>query len=165
MKHDATKLEHLRRLHKVLVYIEQNLDDELSLEKLAKVGSFSMYHFHRIFRAAIGESPGVYIRRLRLERAAGQLLFSDKQVTDIALDTQYDTPSAFTKAFKRVMGYSPSQYREMLVLNYPKQGDFYMQPTIQNLEDLSVLSIRKTGEYSKSAPAAWEALKNFHRQA
>ncbi len=161
MEHDATKLEHLRRLQKVLLFIEKNLDEELSLEQLAKVGCFSMYHFHRIFHGAIGETPGAYVRRLRLERAAGQLVFTEQRITDVALDATYDTPSAFTKAFKRVMGCSPAQYRQMAPVNHQIQEDFNMKPTIQKLEDLSVLSVRKTGKYEESAPAAWKALKQF----
>lgn len=161
MESDATKLEHLRRIRKVLFFIENNLSEELSLEQLAKVGSFSMYHFHRIFHGAIGEAPGAYVRRLRLEKAAGQLAYSDSRITDVALDASYDTPSAFTKAFKRVMGCSPAQYRETTPITHQKQENFEMKATIHILEDQSVLSVRRTGSYPKSAPAAWEALKEF----
>lgn len=161
MERDATKLDYLRRIQKVLIFIEQNLDDELSLEQLAKVGCFSMYHFHRIFHGAVGEAPGAYVRRLRLERAAGQLLYSDGRITDVALDANYDTPSAFTKAFKKIMGCSPAHYRVTASLTYTKQKDFEMNPTIHIIEDQSVLSVRKTGSYPTSAPAAWKALKTF----
>lgn len=161
MESDITKLEHLRRLRKVLIYIERHLDEELSLEKLAKVGSFSVYHFHRIFRGIVGETPGTYVRRLRLERAAGHLVYSDERITDVALDASYDTPSAFTKAFKRIMGCSPAHYRETMPLTHQKQEDFEMNPSIRTFEDLSVLSVRRTGSYPTSAPAAWKALKDF----
>lgn len=161
MERDASKLEHLRRLRKVLIFIEQNLDEELSLEQLAKVGSYSAYHFHRIFHGVVGETPGAYVRRLRLERAAGQLVYSDERITDVALDACYDTPSAFTKAFRRVMGCSPVQYRQSTSLNYQKQENFEMNPTIQTFNDVPVFSVLRTGSYPKSAPAAWKALQGF----
>lgn len=161
MERDATKLEHLKRLRKVLIFIEKNLDEELSLEDIAKIGCFSMYHFHRIFHGAIGETPAAYIRRLRLERAAGHLVYTEMRITDVALDAHYETPSAFTKAFRRVMGCSPAQYRATPPVNYPRQEPYQMNPIIQTFENLSVLSVRRTGPYPTSAPAAWKALSEF----
>lgn len=160
VERDSTKLEHLRRIRKVLFYIEQHLLEELSLEQLAKVGCFSLYHFHRIFHSAVGEAPGAYIRRLRMERAANHLAFSDDRITDLALDASYDTPSAFSKAFKNVMGCSPTQYRERTP-GISKQENFAMKPTIQYFDELPVLAARKTGCYSTAVPAAWDAVKSF----
>ena len=65
------------RILKVLVHIQNHLDDELSLEELASVAYFSPFHFHRIFTALTGESIKSYVRRLRLERATRDLAFSE----------------------------------------------------------------------------------------
>ena len=51
-----TSQEHLARIRKVLDYIDQHLDDELPLEKLAEMGNYSAFHFHRIFRAVTSET-------------------------------------------------------------------------------------------------------------
>ncbi|MBP1081926.1 MULTISPECIES: AraC family transcriptional regulator [Bacillus] len=60
-----------QRIHigKVMKYIEQNLDQKLSLEQLAKVSSYSQFHFHRIFTGLIGETPSDYVKRIRMEKA------------------------------------------------------------------------------------------------
>jgi len=70
MKH-AT---HPERIQRVVGYLADHLDEELDLEAVARVAHFSPYHFHRIFRAAIGETVNDTVRRLRLRRAALDLL-------------------------------------------------------------------------------------------
>ena len=70
----ASTLElYKERMLRVLVHIQQHLDEPLGLEELARIACFSQYHFHRIFRGMLGESVGEHIRRLRLERAASRL--------------------------------------------------------------------------------------------
>ena len=91
--------------------IQQNLDRELPLEELARESYFSEYHFHRIFRAVVGEPLMEYIRRLRLERAASHLKHTRNSITHIAFDAGYQTHEAFTRAFKAAFGCSPSSFR------------------------------------------------------
>ena len=107
--------DYVKRVLKVLIYIEDHIEEELSMDKLAKVACYSSFHFHRIFQAIVGETVHNYVRRLRLERAAGRLLHTERPVTDIALDAAYETPSAFTRAFKQCMGKSPRNYRALYV--------------------------------------------------
>jgi len=103
--------DYKRRTLKVLVHIQQHLDEPLPLEKLAGMACFSPYHFHRIFTGMVGESVKEYVRRLRLERAAGQLRLSSASVIDIALGAGYDSHEAFTRSFKAAFGRAPSQFR------------------------------------------------------
>lgn len=107
----TTELEYRERINRVIRYMHEHLDDPMNLNVLASVAGFSPYHFHRIFAAFVGEPVGEYIRRMRLERAAHQLRDSDLAVTQIALDAGYETPSAFTKAFKVHFGISPTEFR------------------------------------------------------
>ena len=58
------------RILKVQRFIQEHLDEELPLDRLARVAHFSPYHFHRIFRGLVGEAVNEYVRRLRLESAA-----------------------------------------------------------------------------------------------
>ncbi len=67
--------------------------------------------FFRLFQALIEESPGAMRRRLLLERAAWQLASTRRSVTDVALDANYGSLEAFTRAFRRGFGISPSLYR------------------------------------------------------
>jgi AraC family transcriptional regulator len=99
------------RILKVQLFIQQHLDEELSLDRLARVAHFSPYHFHRIFRGLVGEGVNEYVRRLRLESAAILLKTTRRGITRIALDAGYGTHEAFTRAFRQMFGVSPSQFR------------------------------------------------------
>jgi AraC family transcriptional regulator len=87
------------------------LDDALDLELLARAAALSPFHFHRVFRGMVGETPLELHRRLRLERAAWCLLSATAPVTSIAFDAGYDTHEAFTRAFRDRYGCSPSEFR------------------------------------------------------
>ncbi|HEX4589292.1 MAG TPA: AraC family transcriptional regulator, partial [Gemmataceae bacterium] len=76
-----TERTYKQRILRVLVHIQQHLDEVLELEDLAGVAHFSPYHFHRVFRGMVGESVMEHVRRLRLERAAHRLKFTDEPVT------------------------------------------------------------------------------------
>ena len=107
----VTLQDYKRRMLRVLVHIQQHLDDSLALDDLASVACFSPYHFHRIFKGMVGETVQEHIRRLRLERAAGQLKLSGRPVTHIALDAGYESHEAFTRSFHALFGRSPSAFR------------------------------------------------------
>jgi AraC family transcriptional regulator len=107
----VTLQDYKRRMLRVLVHIQGHLDEPLRLEDLAGLACFSPYHFHRIFKGMVGESVKEHIRRLRLERAAGQLKIGAAPVTHIALDAGYESHEAFTRSFRAAFGVSPSQFR------------------------------------------------------
>lgn len=107
-----TARDYAERVLRVLVHIQVHLDDELSLDDLAAIARFSPFHFHRIFRGMVGESVKEHVRRLRLERAAHRLKFSDEQVIRLALDAGYEAHESFTRAFSAMFGISPSEFRK-----------------------------------------------------
>ena len=94
-------------------YIREHINEPLDRETLASVAGFSVPHFHRIFRAHVGESAISYVRRLRLERAARKLRMGAVDITEVALAAGYDTHAAFSKAFKQQFGLSPSEFRQL----------------------------------------------------
>ncbi|MFH1214229.1 MAG: GyrI-like domain-containing protein [Candidatus Neomarinimicrobiota bacterium] len=105
--------EYIARINRVLDYIEIHLTESLTLEELASVSCFSPFHFHRIFRAFVGETVGQYISRIRLEKAATLLLSNpDKSITAIALDCGFSGSTTFARAFKESFGISASAWRE-----------------------------------------------------
>ncbi len=106
VKKDTT-IDHKERLNRVLIYIQENINSPMSLETLSGVAFFSPFHFHRIFKAFVGETVNDYIRRIRLEHAALKLSYSYETITSIALASGYETPSAFTKAFRQHFGKIP----------------------------------------------------------
>jgi len=107
----STLQTYRERILRVLVYIQEHLDDELALERLAVLAHFSPYHFHRIFTGLVGEALKDHIRRLRMERAAFRLIHTADRVTDIALGAGYDSLEAFSRRFRTVFGASPTAFR------------------------------------------------------
>jgi len=104
--------EYISRINRVLDYIELHLAESLTLEELAAVSCFSPFHFHRIFRAFVGETVGQHISRLRLEKAATLLYSSpDKSITIIALECGFSSPTTFARAFKEYFSISASAWR------------------------------------------------------
>src|SRR5689334_20842577 len=108
-----TRQTYQQRILDVLVHVQRHLDQELSLDELARVAHFSPYHFHRIFRAMVGESVKEHVRRLRLERAASRLKRTDQPIVRIALDAGYEAHESFTRAFGEMFGVPPARYREL----------------------------------------------------
>ncbi len=100
------------RIQRVLRHIEAHQDEALPLEDLARVASFSPFHFHRIFSGMVGETVKDYLRRLRLERAANRLAVTRQPVLRIALDAGFETHESFTRAFQVMFRVSPSEYRK-----------------------------------------------------
>src|SRR5215813_14148344 len=78
--------KYTQRIDRVIDHLRANLDRQLKLEELARVACFSEFHFHRIFGAVAGETLNNFTNRLRLEKAARLLRYSDQSLTDIALD-------------------------------------------------------------------------------
>ena len=79
--------EYISRINRVIDYIEENLDDDLSLVRLADVAHFSRFYFHRIFKAIVGETLNSFIQRIRVEKAAILLDANPaRSITEIAFD-------------------------------------------------------------------------------
>ena len=108
-----TSEEHIKRIRKVLNFIEENLDNELSLENLAEIGNYSPFHFHRIFRGIIGETLQEYINRNRMEKSAMLLSHhKNKSLEEVFSEVGFKSNSTFSKTFKKYFGVSPSVFRK-----------------------------------------------------
>lgn len=105
-------METLRLLCKAIDYIEERLLTEIRIEDVAKTALSSKYHFQRMFHALTGFTVTEYIRNRRLTLAAEELAGTECKVIDIALTYGYDSPEAFTKAFVRLHGVTPSMARQ-----------------------------------------------------
>ncbi len=153
----TTKDDYIQNVYKVIFYIEQNYNKDLTLEELSKVASFSKYHFHRIFKSIVGENVGDYIRRVRLSSTTLKFKTNQK-ITEIALDSGYETNSSFSKAFKKHFGITPKEFSKNAK---KKKGNTMLMPEILEIEDIEVLYARATGAYSESVPQAWSQLTEF----
>ncbi len=100
-------------MHAVVEYIDRHLDSKLDLAALADIASFSPFHFHRLFRALMGEALGDYVRRRRLEIAGVRLLSQHGvSVLNIALGVGFGSAEAFTRAFRARFDCSPTEWRK-----------------------------------------------------
>jgi AraC family transcriptional regulator len=103
-------VDEAQRLYGVVL---ESLDREQDAKGLARHACRSRTQFYRVFRAMIEETPVAMRRRLLLERAAWQLSRTQLSVTDISLNANYRSLEAFTRAFRKAFGVSPSLYRRM----------------------------------------------------
>ena len=103
---------HAEKVVRVLDLIHEELDAPLELADLARHVHTTPFHFHRMFRQIVGETVQAYIRRRRLYRAANQLMETSWSILDIAIGAGYQSNEAFTRAFKRRFGLSPSCFRK-----------------------------------------------------
>ncbi len=177
MKPD-TRADYNQRMLRVLVHIQQHLDDTLGLDELAGVANFSPHHFHRVFRGMTGESFQKHVRRLRLERAAHRLKQTDQSVTTTAFEAGYESHEAFTRAFGAMFDVSPSGFREKARhavfdrsdprVHYEPDGvlDAFepathkepaMDVSLQTIDPMRVIFMRHVGPYDRVGDT-WTAL-------
>jgi AraC family transcriptional regulator len=105
--------EYKHRICRAIDFVEKNLSRSFSIQEVAKASGFSSFHFQRLFRAAMGESIGQYVRRIRLESAARQLITNPRNdITSIAISRSFSSSQNFAKAFKAHFGCSPSEFRK-----------------------------------------------------
>lgn len=106
------RAEYVARLNRVLDYVDENIDGDLSLQRLAGVACCSPFHFHRMFRALMGETVNQFIRRLRAEKAAVRLTRNPgESITEIALDCGFSSSETFARTFRDVFRMSASEWR------------------------------------------------------
>ncbi|HLO60136.1 MAG TPA: GyrI-like domain-containing protein [Bacteroidales bacterium] len=110
---NAYQKEYIHRINKVIDYIEEHIDEELSLEILSSVASFSPFHFHRIFAAFVGETLYDFIKRLRIEKAASLLINDpDIPVSEVAVICGFNSTSVFCRNFKDRFRISAGEFRK-----------------------------------------------------
>ena len=172
---ELKRQEYVGRVNRVIDYIRENLTGDLSLEKLAHVASFSPYHFHRVFKSVAGETLNDFIRRMRAQSAASQLIHNPtERITGIAVNCGYSSPSAFAREFRQRFGMSATQFRagghdslvrfraelERRGAEFANPADLSMMRTdmvfrvdVRELSELHVAYVRHVGRYNEIGEA------------
>lgn len=114
IRYDGARSQAMNRIHtlsRALELIEMHLTGELNANTLAGRLGYSRSHLDRLFLDAIGDTPASLIRTQRLEQAAFELVATQRRIVDIALDYQFNSQEAFTRAFRRAFCRTPADYR------------------------------------------------------
>ena len=125
------------RFQKVFEYIDQHLDEPISVGQLSEIAHFSVFHFHRQFTQYTGVPVYRYIQLMRLRRASYLLAFNRKEkVVDVALGVGFEAPESFARAFKNTFGQSPTEFREQ-----PDWQEWHSKFTFQATEPAQAMEI------------------------
>ncbi|MGL1892481.1 MAG: AraC family transcriptional regulator [Spirochaetaceae bacterium] len=138
---------HIEAIQRVIDYIDLNLTEDLNVDKVASESNISKFHFQRVFSEIMGLSVSRYITIRRFQFALYDISMG-KKITDIAFHYGFESHAGFSRAFKRVFGYSPSFYRKRSLVKVPKRLDvsyFYenykavvMEPKIVYRENIVI---------------------------
>jgi len=114
MLNKEVQKEYSKRINAVVNFILKNPTGELSLNKLASIANYSPFHFQKIFKQVIGETPKQFIIRMRLENSAHFLItHRQKSITEIALGSGLASLATFCRAFKNYFGISADELRNL----------------------------------------------------
>ena len=159
----------IESLQKAIDYIEDHLLEELTIDKISKEANSSPFHFQRTFSILTDVTVGEYIRRRRLTLAAQEITNGDLKIIDVAYKYGYDTPEAFTKAFRRQHGVTPTEARNRigklnsynrLVIQVSLKGVEPMKYRMVQREAFQVVGVKReysyeTGENLREIPGFW----------
>jgi len=161
----------MQRFLKSIEYIETNLFEKITPEKIARVACFSTFHYCRLFKALVGDSVMGYVRKRRLSIAAQRLSCEHEEIIELALACQFESHEAFTRAFKRMFHVTPKEFKVLHNpdwINFRKpiyrqtlehlQSGVSMEPKFVDKEAFHVIGIN--GTYSRSTaqdiPTLWQ---------
>lgn len=156
----------MNAFNQAMDYIEQTLPDNIDETRIAQISGYSYPMFSRIFSILAGMPLSEYIRQRRLSEAAKRLRETDEKIIRIALDCGYDSPDAFSHAFKLLHGHSPSDVRNgkpftlfpKLRLSLSIEGGNHMQIQIQKKPAFCIAGLERKNIESKDCPLVWDAL-------
>jgi len=139
-------------------FVEKNLRADITVADIAAAAGYSLYHFIRTFNQTVQHTPYDYLMRRRLSAAAGTLLENDHRILDIAVEYQFKNHETFSRAFKRMFGIQPSQWRERGFVPYQSlmprlRGDYlefinspdFVRPVVIERSELHLMGIMSQG--------------------
>lgn len=159
---ENTQKEYHKSINKVLDYINEHLNEKPDLATLSQIANVSPFHFHRIFKAIIGENLGEYVQRLRLEYVAGKLKTTDLSLNILAEKTGYNSEQALSKAFKKHFGTPPSMYK-LVSTETRDYSQNQLSPQIYEIAPKNIIYIRVIAPYGTKEvyDKAWSELNHF----
>jgi len=106
------------RVSKVVEYLHSKLKEKISIEEMADIADMSVNNFHRIFKEALNDSPVQYMKKIRLNKARHLILYNNMKAIEASNEVGYDSPTQFSREFKRYFGVSPSKINTLGYENF-----------------------------------------------
>jgi AraC family transcriptional regulator len=164
--HEITHRKYFKAMNTAVKFINEHLHETMNLHRLAETVHISGFHFHRIFKAMLGECPGRYIQRLRMEKAAFKLTATNRTLMEIAEQTGYQSPQSLSKAFRKYYGIVPSEFRRLpqdAGVHVGRTERMFVTPDIREVEPKTVISTCVTDPFRSpdACRDAWQKLVRF----
>lgn len=148
-------MNYYEQIQKSIDYIEMNLEEKIDITMAANKAYMSLSNYYRMFFALVGYSVKEYIRMRRITCAAKELRNSQDRIIDIAVKYGYDSQDSFSRAFKKITGFLPSEYRlGGYVYQFERinlMGKFYEAQDSELLDRYPEIRVLKTLEPMKVA--------------
>lgn len=157
-----------------VIFMEENLNKQISSEQIAFYSTYSVHHFSRVFISLTGMSPGEYLRRRRLTLAAIEILYNGKKILNTAFEYQFQTQEGFTRAFRDYFGITPGRCRQsgkdisarfMGVFSEEKiiklQSRIIIKPKIVDLGELKFVGINIFTKDKKEIREVWHMFMRY----
>jgi AraC family transcriptional regulator len=160
---------YIQRINTVISHVRQNLDGDLSLDTLSRVGCFSKFHFHRVFKSITEETVSDMVVRMRVERAANLLRTVPRlSITAAAFEAGFSSVPVFSRAFKKHFGVTARQWdRKSSLKKDGKNGQFrdeFPRYTIEDLESYGfTVKLRSLAEQRLAYIRVYDAYSSFSR--
>ncbi|MEQ6124030.1 AraC family transcriptional regulator [Pseudotenacibaculum sp. MALMAid0570] len=159
----------LERYKKLTSYIDKYFKEDIDIKKIEEICHYSYRNINRIFLALHNETIGKYIKRIRLEKAAQYLKFSNSKIADIAFQVGFENAPAFNKAFKSKFNCTPKDFRNSAEANrniIKTAFDINAKPlefSIEFLRDFDFLYLEYRGIFSDNIAVekTWEELLHY----
>ena len=164
-------MDWIKSLQNAINYVENNLTEEIDIDKVAKIANSSPFNFQRVFSILCNYTLGEYIRNRRLSLAGSELASTDQKVIDVALKYGYESPESFTRAFVRFHGINPSQVKKKggslkifskISVKLILDGGSLMDYRIEKHDEFKIISKKKyfpivsMEESQKDIPKFWD---------
>lgn len=162
------------QIQKAIDYLEDHLTEDIPMADLSRVCGYSMSHLYRVFSGMTGYTIMEYVRKRRLSTAYYMLNVTKKTILDIALDLNYDSHEAFTRAFKAEYNELPSKVRfekefvlfDRINLLSSRKKDSEMKAEIVYKEKMTLLSCKQEvfGSVKRKFEIFKEVRERFYKQ-
>lgn len=153
--HSANK----NRFIQTIKFIYHNINQNITLDELAKHLHISTTSLKRLFLDATGKSVGQFIRRMRMEKAFQTLQQKELSILETALSVGFEDHAAFSRSFKENFGYAPTFARQKMNIVNELVCISLDEPEFLEIEEQALQVVTKQGLYFEAPPLAWKELK------